>query len=198
MAGRGNPYQGDARTRQARADGYPARSVYKLEEIDNRFRLLYPGARVVDLGAAPGSWTSYSAKRVGGSGSVVAIDIQPLKLSPLSNVTVFVGDAFELGSKLESCAPYDVILSDMAPSTSGSKVRDQTRSFELFMLAVGVAERLGTDTRTFVGKLFMGPDFERARDEIRRVFGSCRVVKPKGTRQNSAEVFLVGQPKAPR
>ncbi len=192
---RGNPYLGDPRTRRARAMGYPARSVFKLEEIDERCRLLRPGLRVLDLGAAPGSWTSYAAKRVGPSGSIVAVDLQELRIPSLPNVLFFQGDAFDLSAEFAEHAPYDLILSDMAPSTSGSKVRDKALSFELYMKAVSIAAELGTPNKSFVGKLFMGPDFEAARDETRRVFGACRVMKPSGTRQNSTEVFLIGHPK---
>ncbi len=189
-----NPYIGDARTRQARAEGFPARSVFKLQEIDERCALLRRGARVLDLGAAPGSWTSYAAKRVGSEGLVVAVDLQELRLPPLPNAVIYLGDAFELAGELSTHGPYDIVMSDMAPSTSGSKLRDQVRSFELFEMALGLAEQLGRASTVFVGKLFMGPDFERARSETRRIFGGCRVIKPRGTRQNSSEVFLVGRP----
>src|SRR5688572_18410757 len=141
MSKRKNPYAGaDARTRAAKAKGFPARSVFKLEEIDRRVRLLKPGQHVIDLGAAPGSWSLYAAERVGPAGKVLAVDLSEITQLFPAQVEVVRGDALSLESEvLSRHAPYDVVLSDMAPSTSGSKVRDQAQSFELFMRALEVA-----------------------------------------------------------
>jgi 23S rRNA (uridine2552-2'-O)-methyltransferase len=189
-----NPYaRPDARTRQARAEGYPARSVFKLEEIDRRVGLLRRGQRVLDLGAAPGSWTLYSSGRVGPEGRVVAVDLAEIRQSLGSNVTVLRGDLTTLDAKvLLPHAPFDLVLSDMAPNTSGSKVRDQTRSFELFQAALAIAVRLGKPGSSFVGKLFMGPDFQAAEQATRERYSKVRVLRPQGTRAKSSEVFLVG------
>jgi 23S rRNA (uridine2552-2'-O)-methyltransferase len=144
MSRRRNPYAGaDSRTRAAKAQGYPARSVFKLEEIDRRVRLLRPGQHVLDLGAAPGSWSLYASSRVGTNGRVLAVDISPIGQAFPENVVVIQGDALTLENPvLEKFAPYDVVLSDMAPNTSGNKVRDQAYSFELFMRALEVATGL--------------------------------------------------------
>ncbi len=195
MRRRKSPYSApDARTRSAQAAGYPARSVFKLEEIDRRVRLLRSGQRVLDLGAAPGSWSLYAAERVGPNGRVVAIDLQPISQRFAANVTVLCGDALTLeAGLLEEHAPYDVVLSDMAPSTSGSKVADQARSHELFMRALHIAQAVGRPRSAFVGKLFMGPDFAVAQRAVADQYGRSIVIRPRGTRQNSSEVFLVGQ-----
>lgn len=183
----------DARTRAAKAQGYPARSVFKLEEIDRRTKLLSPGQRVLDLGAAPGSWSLYAATRVGDKGTVLAIDRQPIAQVFPPNVRVVQGDALTLATAaLSELAPYDVVLSDMAPNTSGSKAADQARSFELFMRAVDVARELGRAGSHFVGKLFMSADFEAARAVLTRTYEKCQVIRPEGTRSRSSEVFLVG------
>jgi 23S rRNA (uridine2552-2'-O)-methyltransferase len=183
----------DARTRAAKAQGYPARSVFKLEEIDRRTKLLSPGQRVLDLGAAPGSWSLYAATRVGDKGTVLAIDRQPIAQVFPPNVRVVQGDALTLATAaLSELAPYDVVLSDMAPNTSGSKATDQARSFELFMRAVDVARELGRAGSHFVGKLFMSADFEAARAVLTRTYEKCQVIRPEGTRSRSSEVFLVG------
>jgi 23S rRNA (uridine2552-2'-O)-methyltransferase len=189
-----NPYRGaDARTRQAKAQGYPARSVFKLEEIDRRVRLLAPGQRVLDLGAAPGSWSLYAANRVGPSGQVLAIDRTPILQAFPPNVRVVTGDALTLETQeLAELAPYDVVLSDMAPNTSGSKSSDQARSFELFMRALAVASELAKPGGHFVGKLFMSGDFQAARAGVTSAYERCQVIKPEGTRSRSSEVFLVG------
>jgi 23S rRNA (uridine2552-2'-O)-methyltransferase len=189
-----HPYaRPDARTREAKAKGYPARSVFKLEEIDRRVKLLVLGQRVLDLGAAPGSWSLYAAQRVGPRGAVLAIDRDPIQQTFPAHVRVAQGDALTLEtSALAELAPYDVVLSDMAPNTSGSKAADQARSFELFMRAVAVARELGRPGSHFVGKLFMSGDFEAARAALVAGYEKCQVIRPEGTRSRSTEVFLVG------
>jgi 23S rRNA (uridine2552-2'-O)-methyltransferase len=194
MSRRKNPYaQPDARTRAAKAQGYPARSVFKLEEIDRRARLFRRGQRVLDLGAAPGSWTMYALERVGPEGRVLAVDLSPVTAPPTPNLRVLEADVLTTPlEELGAFAPYDVVLSDMAPNTSGSKVRDQTLSFELFMRALEIVASLGRPGAGFVAKLFMGPDFEAARRALVERFSSVRVMRPETTRKQSSEVFLVG------
>ena len=194
MSRRRNPYaQPDARTRAAKAQGYPARSVFKLEEIDDRVRLLRRGQRVLDLGAAPGSWTLYALERVGLEGRVLAVDLSPVKATPGPNLRVLEADVLTTPlENLAGFAPYDVVLSDMAPNTSGSKIRDQALSFELFMRALEIAASLGRPGSGFVAKLFMSPDFEAARRALAERFSSVRVLRPESTRKQSSELFLVG------
>ncbi len=194
MSRRRNPYAGgDARTRAAKHQGYPARSVFKLQEIDQRLQLLKRGQKVLDLGAAPGSWSLYASERVGSGGSVLAVDLQEISQSFGPNVTVVRGDALDLESQvLGQAGPYDVVLSDMAPSTTSSKAANQALSAELFLRAVAVARELGREGSSFVGKLFMGPDFEAAKRELQASFAKVQVIRPRGTRQSSSEVFLVG------
>lgn len=189
-----NPYRRpDAFTKAAKAKGYPARSVFKLEEIDRRVRLLRQGQRVLDLGAAPGSWSMYAAQRIGGAGRLLAVDLAEITSSLGANAKAVQGDALSLSNEdLGLFAPYDVVLSDMAPATTGSKLADQTRSFELFMRAVEVARAHLAAGGSFVGKLFMSDDFVRARDALRALFEDVRTIRPEGTRANSSEVFLVG------
>ena len=195
MNRRQNPYaRPDARTREAKARGYPARSVFKLEEIDRRVRLLAHGMHVLDLGAAPGSWALYASERVGSQGRVLAVDLTPIAQRFPDNVTVLLGDALSLeNQQLATFAPYDVVLSDMAPNTSGSKVRDQAQSFELFMRALDVAVALGKPGSDFVGKLFMSGDFQAARQALRERYEKEQTIRPAGTRHVSSEVFLVGK-----
>jgi 23S rRNA (uridine2552-2'-O)-methyltransferase len=200
MPGRKNPYaKPDHFTRAAKAAGFPARSVFKLEEIDRRVRLLRPGMRVLDLGAAPGSWSMYAAQKVGRQGKVLAVDLEPPSVALPPSVTFLRGDAFALeaspelaGAALALYAPYDVVLSDMAPKTTGNRVTDQTRSFELFMRALSVAVSIGAAGGAFVGKIFMSDDLPRARQELRRHYAKERLVRPEGTRAESMELFVVG------
>ena len=141
---RQNPYKKPDRfTVAAKKAGFPARSVFKLEEIDRRVRILRPGMRVLDLGAAPGSWLLYAGQRVGPSGKVLGVDLKPLNLALPANVEFHVGDALTLANEaLSAFAPYDVVLSDMAPSTTGVRFTDQSRSYELFVRALDVAAAL--------------------------------------------------------
>ena len=193
MARRKNPYVADAATRRAKAAGYPARSVFKLEEIDRRVRLLGRGQHVLDLGAAPGSWTMYASERVGPKGRVVAVDLQEMPGTFADNVTILKADALDLeADALRAGAPYDVVLSDMAPRTSGNKLLDQTASHELFMRALEMALALGKPGGRFVGKLFMGPDFAVARKAVAGRYEKVQVIRPGGTRRQSSELFLVG------
>lgn len=206
MAGkrRHNPYKGpDHLAKKARKQGYAARSVFKLEEIDRRARILKQGQRVLDLGAAPGSWSAYAAQRIGKNGRLVAIDLQPLRQALPPHCTVLQGDAFdeallEPGGAIAEHAPYDVVLSDMAPNTTGNRRTDKIRSMEVFMRALDIATRLlrpasaETPGGAFVGKLFMGGDFQEAREAVRTRFETVRVMRPEAVRDISYEVFLVG------
>lgn len=190
---RKNPYAGgDARTRAAKARGYPARSVFKLEEIDRRTRLLHPGQHVLDLGAAPGSWSLYASQRVGERGCVLAIDLQELQQAFPANVRAVTADATEPDNNdITEFAPYDVVLSDMAPNTSGNKGSDQARSTELFLRALAIADVLGKPGSSFVGKIFMSGDFPQARRAVEKLYERVVVMRPEGTRSQSSEVFIV-------
>jgi 23S rRNA (uridine2552-2'-O)-methyltransferase len=197
---RKNPYRGPDRfTTAAKSAGYPARSVFKLEEIDRRVRLLRPGQKVLDLGAAPGSWTLYAAQRVGRGGHVLAADLKMLEIELPENVTFVQGDALieegthgDLPGAISAHAPYDVVLSDMAPNTSGNRFADQARSFELFMRALAVAKGSLRMGGSFVGKIFMGEDLPEARKALRRSFAEEKLIRPEGTRSVSYEIFVVG------
>jgi 23S rRNA (uridine2552-2'-O)-methyltransferase len=190
---RRNPYVGDARTKLAKAQGYPARSVFKLEEIDRRLGLFRGVKHVLDLGAAPGSWSLYASGRVPSSGRILAVDLKPIVQKFPPNVEVVQGDALSLDNAvLARYAPYDLVLSDMAPNTSGAKVEDQLRSYELFARAAEVAIALGRRGSSFVGKLFMSGEFDTAKADLARAFGRVRILRPEGTRQQSSELFLVG------
>lgn len=178
---------------RARAEGFAARSVYKLEEIDRRVKLLAPGKRVLDLGAYPGSWTSYAAQRVGPRGRVLGIDKTEFRGALPEWAEIKTGDALTLDLATEhGPGSFDVVLSDMAPATTGHRFVDQTRSFELFSKALAVAAAVLPAGGHFVGKIFLGPDFEQAKKDVARVFEETKIVKPPASRLESYETFLVG------
>ena len=193
MRAQRNPYKKPDRfTVAAKKAGFPARSVFKLEEIDRRVRIFRPGMKVLDLGAAPGSWALYAAQRVGPKGRVLAIDLQPITVAMPPNAEARVGDAFAISS-LEEQGPFDVVLSDMAPSTTGVRFTDQSRSFDLFMQALAIAEASLAPGGTFVGKIFMGEDLPKARAKVRELFTKERLIRPETTRASSYELFVIGE-----
>jgi 23S rRNA (uridine2552-2'-O)-methyltransferase len=191
---RRSPYKKpDHFTVEAKRAGYPARSVFKLEEIDRRVRLLRPGMRVLDLGATPGSWSLYVCQRIGAQGKLLAIDRNPIEITLPPQGRSELGDALAITNEtLSAFAPYDVVLSDMAPNTTGNRAADQAKSFELFMRALGVAATLTKVGGSFVGKIFMGEDLPLARQTLRQHFETEKLIRPEGTRSVSYELFLIG------
>ncbi|MHC1752034.1 RlmE family RNA methyltransferase [Humidesulfovibrio sp.] len=182
--------------KRAKAENYPARSVYKLQEMDSKFALLKPGMKVLDLGAAPGSWTLFAAKKVGEAGFVLALDIQTTEQEFPPNVRFLVHDAFEdtpeLLAFMEPLMPFDFVMSDMAPRTTGVKFTDQARSVELCERARDVALRRLKPGGDFVAKIFEGPDAKGFQESLRPHFEKVRVFKPKSSRAESKETFILG------
>jgi len=178
--------------KKARKHGFPARSVYKLEEARKKHRFLKPGQTILDLGAYPGSWSKYAAGVAGPKGLVVAVDIQKPGVMP-DNVCVLQRDVYDLKvSELREISPYfDVVLSDMAPKTTGRKDVDHFRSIALAERALVLARELLKPGGTFFCKVFQGEDFPSFRDNCRESFRSVRVVKPKSSRPESVELFLL-------
>jgi 23S rRNA (uridine2552-2'-O)-methyltransferase len=190
--------------KKAKAENYAARSVFKIQEIDERFRIFKPGYKIFDLGAAPGSWSQYASEKVGAQGRILGIDIQPIKIT-LPNAQFLTADMRDLNLDQVMidhgiAPPFDVVLSDMAPKTTGIRVTDQTRSLELCELALATAERFLKPRGTFVAKLFHSDEFEGFRKLLRDRFGRVEVIRPKSTRKESKEIFFVAllyQPKKP-
>jgi 23S rRNA (uridine2552-2'-O)-methyltransferase len=189
---RDRSHRHDVFHRRAKQQGFAARSVFKLEEIDKKFRLLRRGGRVLDLGCRPGSWLQYAGTVVGPEGALVGIDRTPLD-KPVPGARIVVGDVFqvaieELKGPLES---FVVVLSDMAPDTTGVRSMDQARSESLFERALEIAELTLGKGGHFVGKLFQGPDWTRLLARAREGFGEVRTVKPAGSRKESIEQYVV-------
>jgi 23S rRNA (uridine2552-2'-O)-methyltransferase len=194
---RKNPYaRADQFAQRARKEGYPARSVYKLEEIDRRVNVFKKGQRVLDLGCAPGSWLMYAAQKVGPGGRVRGIDLKGLEVALPPNALAIAGDAMEPSPESEAflreAAPYDVVISDMAPSTSGTPFADQARSAELVSRTLDVADQWLVKGGTWIAKLFMSEALVELRKRVREMFNEERIIRPEGTRQVSSEVFLIG------
>lgn len=177
---------------RARQQGFVARSVFKLEEIDRRYGLFRKGARVLDLGCRPGSWLQYAAKLAGEHGQLVGVDRTPLDFT-MPNCRVLVGDVFEIEPPelLGPLRAFDAVLSDMAPDTSGVRFVDQARSEALFERALFIAEQTLAPDGHFVGKLFQGSEFQKLIGRARQGFSTVRVVKPAGSRKESIEQYVV-------
>ncbi len=179
--------------REAHAAGYRARAVFKLEEVDRKLGLLRPGARVLDLGCAPGSWLQYAGHRVGPGGCLVGIDRVPVDLA-LPGLRLLVGDVFEATREelLGELAAFDAVLSDMAPDTTGIRHVDQARSEALFERALDIATATLAHGGHFVAKLFQGPEFTALVARCRREFSQVKIEKPAGSRTASIEQYVVG------
>ena len=186
----------DTYVKRARAEGMRSRAAYKLDEIAGRDRLLRPGMIVVDLGAAPGSWSQVAAERVAPGGRVIALDV--LDMTRLRGVEFIRGDLREQSvvAELEralGARPADLVLSDMAPNLSGIATTDQARALELAELALEFAVKHLKPQGNFLVKAFQGAGFEAFLKALRGCFTAVAVRKPGASRDRSSEVYLVGK-----
>ncbi|MGZ3445029.1 MAG: SAM-dependent methyltransferase [Myxococcaceae bacterium] len=193
----GKPYRPkDHFFQRAKQRGFRARSAFKLEELVGRFGLLRPGSRVLDLGAAPGGFLQVIARAVGPSGLAVGVDLVALRPFTEGWVRTGVVDvlADDAQAQVEALAPgpYDAVLSDLAPKTTGVRGTDEARSVRLAERALELARALGKPGSSFVTKLFMGGDFEAFRAQLRETYREVKVVRPEATRSASVEIYLVG------
>lgn len=180
---------------KAKKEGYPARSVYKLEEINEKFHVLPAKARVLDIGAAPGSWSLWVLKRLAGKGFVAAVDLQALGMDPpYANFRFFRGDLYapELRSELVSLGPFDLVLSDAAPATSGNRIVDQGASEAIVEAVIDYAFECLAPGGAFVAKIFQGGAEKPMLERLRTRFAQARGFKPKACRPESFETYLVG------
>jgi len=181
---------------KAKAQNYPSRAVYKLKEIDAKFKLFQAGMKVLDLGAAPGSWSLAASERIGATGCVLACDLLTPTIVFPANVRFVSADVFALSAAFEEAlatlVPFDVVLSDMAPNTSGTGFSDQARSHALSCEAFKLAQRCLRPGGSFVVKIFMGAEVQAFLADLRRHFSSVKGFKPKSSRPESRETFYVG------
>jgi len=186
----------DTHYRRARAAGYRARSAYKLIELDDRFHLLRPRDRVVDLGAWPGAWLQVAAERVGSGGRVVGLDLTDVAPLDLPHVSVLLGDvrdrAVILAIKARLGGEAAVVLSDLAPKLTGVRETDEARTTELAAAALDAAVELLRPGGRLLLKLFMNSDFAQLVERMRGTFAQVKTTKPEATRRGSSEVYAVG------
>ena len=186
----------DAYVQRARREGWRSRAVFKLEQIDQKERLLRPDMVCVDLGSAPGGWSQYVSNRLNGRVRIVAVDLLPM--DPLPAFEFIQGDfeddaVFRRVLDAIGKAGADLVMSDLAPNISGSRAVDQPRSMALAELALDIARRVLKPKGSFVCKAFQGEGFDAFVVDARRSFERVRVMKPKASRAGSREVYLVAR-----
>jgi len=181
---------------KAKQEDYVARSVFKLQEIDQRFKIFRSKNRILDLGAAPGSWSQYASEKIGPQGCILGIDLQSVGLSITNGIflvqdlqTIVWEEAFAHTGVMP---PFDVVLSDMAPQTTGVRFIDQARSSELCKLVIAIADRFLKSQGHLVFKLFQSEDLEMFQALLKKNYKRVEILRPKGTRKESKEIFLVG------
>ncbi|MBQ6780658.1 MAG: RlmE family RNA methyltransferase [Treponema sp.] len=182
-------------SRKAFSEGYPARSVYKLQEIDEKFGMIKKNYRVLDLGAAPGSWTTFLLRSLDGSGKVVSCDLNPLAKDVKGDNLVFVqGDLndAEIREVIQKEGPFDLVVCDAAPLTTGNRVVDTARSTGLVKMAVWYAQTMLRTGGNFAVKIFQNGDQQKILSEMRKLFETAKGFKPQACRSESFETYLIG------
>ena len=179
---------------KAKKEGYLARAVYKLDEIDAKHHIFDGGHRVLDLGCSPGSWLQLAREKIGDRAVLVGLDRAPLQKAP-PGARIVVGDVLTIDVKelLGDLPAFDIVLSDMAPDTSGIRNMDQARSEALFERALEIATIVLAPGGNFVGKIFQGPDFKKLAEQVRARFTVGKTMKPASSRQISIEQYIIGK-----
>lgn len=186
---------------KAKAEGFKARSIFKLEEIDQSIKVIKPNSIVLDLGCAPGSWLQYVAKKLDKNGRALGVDLKPVEGKFLPNIKTVVDDCFELTDEkilgymaelMQGFSAFDVILSDMAPKTSGIKHADQSKSFDLAEKVVRVSEKWLKPGGSLIIKVFASAEINGLINDMKKSFQSVRQMRPKSVRAVSKEFYVVG------
>jgi len=191
------PYsESDFWTKKAFKEGYPARSVYKLEEINKKFSLFGSSACVLDLGAAPGSWTSFLIRNLKENATIVSVDLKPLDSKIKDDRLIFIqGDMTDkkIIAKIEEKKPFDAVVCDVAPYTTGNKALDVVRQNDLAFMAKDYAIGMLKPGGSFVTKIFQGQEMNLLVKELKNKFEIVRTFKPVACRKNSIETYIIGK-----
>lgn len=187
----------DKFARRARQEGFRARSAYKLLDLQRKFKILKAGDRVLDLGAAPGSWLQVASGIVGEKGKVVGVDSASIKPLGLANVLALEKDIFDedfsAALQKHGFRTFDVVLSDVAPNTSGMKEKDQALSYELSSRVLDIATQVLKEGGGVIIKVFEGPDTPVLIKETEKHFSSVKLVKPEASTKGSKELYIVAR-----
>ncbi len=181
-------------TRKAQEEGYPARSVYKLKEIVEKYRVIKKRDKVLDLGCSPGSWLIYISKIVGEKGKVAGVDIEDIKTPVRNNITFVKKSVFDLrGQDLNNFSPqYNVVVSDLAPKTTGIKSVDDAKSLELAERAFEIAKSVLVSNGNFVCKIFEGEGVDEFFRKVSNDFKTAKRFRPKAVSRGSKEFYIIG------
>jgi 23S rRNA (uridine2552-2'-O)-methyltransferase len=184
----------DHYSRKAQKEKYPARSVYKLQEIQKKYRLIRKGDRVLDLGCSPGSWLAYAAELTGKGGLVVGIDLKPVLIPLPAHVSFYKGDVMAPGEMLAQTLGqrFHAVISDMAPNTTGNKDVDAARSFDLCEAALNLSQEYLVPNGVFLCKIFQGELFQAFSNRVKKCFKRQHLFKPQSSRKASKEIFIIG------
>ncbi|MCL2705173.1 MAG: RlmE family RNA methyltransferase [Spirochaetaceae bacterium] len=194
MGKKDNPHTNDYYAIKAKKEGYPARSVYKLMEIQQKFKIIDKSSGILDIGAAPGSWSLYVLKELKG-GFLVSVDIVPMEINYKGSNFIFLqGDAFaeETLAKIKEKGPYKTILSDAAPSTTGNRTVDTERSLQLVESVIALAENMLCQGGNLVIKIFQGGGEKKIMEQMKKMFKNVKTFKPDAVRKISFETYLIG------
>jgi len=184
----------DQYVQKARKSGYRARAAYKLEEIDQKFRLIKPGQLIIDLGAAPGSWSQYAVKKMGGRGQLIMLDLLPF--DDIEGAQLLQGDFTEAASLADIQAltderKFDLVLSDMAPNITGIALQDQARYERLLESVLEFCQSSLRPGGNLLTKFFEGESAQTIRTQMKAQFGQLKTIKPDASRSNSKELYLL-------
>lgn len=185
----------DHYARKAKQENFAARSIYKLAEIDQKYKVIHAGDHVLDLGASPGSWSQYVSKKAGEKGKILGVDLKPVTVMA-ANAVFIVADINELDvevliKKYNFNHLFDAVISDMAPNTTGNKFVDQIRSYDLCVLALETAKKFLKPKGNFVCKIFDGEDAMAFRDQLKENFSEVHILRPKSVQSSSKEMFMI-------
>ncbi len=186
---------------KAKEQNFAARSIFKLEEIDIKYKLFKRHQVILDLGCAPGSWSQYASRKIGSEGLLMGVDLTPIEekwKKDCPNCIFIQGDILKidfeqlLEEEFKSVDGFDIVMSDMAPKTTGIKITDQARSMELCEMAIRIANVNLKKGGHFICKLFHSDEFEELKKKIKSEYGVFHAIKPEATRKMSKEIFLLG------
>ena len=184
----------DHYSRKAKKERYPARSIYKLQEMQDKYNIIKKGDNVLDLGCSPGSWLIYTANMTGKNGHVVGIDLKPVTIKVPSHAKVYTKNVLDVEDDFwESLnMAFNSVISDMAPLTTGNKFVDAARSVNLCEAALSIARKRLVKNGVFLCKIFQGEDFKRFSDSVKKVFNKHYIFKPHSSRNSSKEIYVIG------
>lgn len=180
--------------KQAKEEGVVARSFFKIEDLDQKYRLIKPKMRIMDVGAAPGSWIQYLLRKTGDEGFIYALDLNPLTISVPDNVVFDQKNLFDISPEevYEQYGMFDLIISDVAPRTTGSDFVDQTRSYELVEHVRNIAIKVLKKNCHMICKMYQSGDTKKFTEDMKKVFSTVEIQKPESSRKQSREIFIIG------